>query len=273
MHRYIGMHPDVITHDRLEFAFFVDRDEFAVGFETIYGKYFSRQDPGKKLLIKNVGIIYYEDAIKRLHEHNPATKLLVVLRNPVERAYSAYQYAKMMGFERSNSFEEAIKQDLPSIRDHIIRGTVDYLGRGLYEKQLAIVYKYYPKDQVKVLLQEDLQRDPMITLKDCFGFCGLDDSFVPDFSKKFNESGRARFPLVMQVLKRTRALRKRISAVVPSGFRKRILSGIESINREDFKAEPMEAATRRFLESYFEEPNNRLGQMLGRDLSGWNNSK
>lgn len=273
MHRYIGMHPDVITHDRLEFAFFVDRDEFADGFETIYNKYFSRQDSGKKLLIKNVGIIYYEDAIKRLHEHNPAAKLLVVLRNPVERAYSAYQYAKMMGFERSNSFEEAIKQDLPSIRDQIIRGTVDYLGRGLYEKQLAIVYKYYPKDQVKVLLQEDLQRDPMITLKDCFGFCGLDDSFVPDFSKKFNESGRARFPLVMQVLKRTRALRKRISAVVPSGFRKRILSGIESINREDFKAEPMEAATRRFLESYFEEPNNRLGQMLGRDLSGWSNFK
>lgn len=270
LHRYMGMHPQVHTHERLEFAFFVDDDEYTDGFDSIYGKYFKRVDTARKLLIKNVGIIYYEDAIKRLRKHNPDVRILVVLRNPVDRAYSAYQYAKMMGFEKSVSFEAAIQQDLQAIPDKIIRGTVDYLGRGNYTEQLHVLYRYFPKDQVKVLLQEDLQLNPEANLKDCFAFCGLDDSYVPDFSKKFNESGRARLPWIMQLLKRTRAIRKKISILIPASFRKQVLSGIETMNRKDFKPEPIREETKRYLQSYFSEKNLRLGEMLGRDLSGWN---
>jgi hypothetical protein len=273
LHRYMGLHPDVLTHERLEFAFFVDDDEFADGYDKAYSKYFTNRQIEKKLLIKNVGIIYWEDALKRLQEHNPDARLILVLRNPVDRAYSAFQYAKMMGFEKANTFEEAINQDLHAIKDKIIRGTVDYLGRGDYADQLTMLFKYFPENQVKVLLQEDLQRDPTSVLKSCFAFCGLDDGFTPDFTKKFNESGRSRIPLVMQLLKRTRVVRKKISFLLPTSIRQKLLGGIERMNRQDYKPEPIKLETRDFLIRYYQEKNIQLGQLLKRDLSEWNQVK
>ncbi|MFN5324564.1 MAG: sulfotransferase domain-containing protein [Bacteroidota bacterium] len=273
LHRYMGMHPDVLTHQQLEYSFFVMDEEYCEGYEATFSKYFKVSSDGHKVLIKNVGIIYWEDALKRLYEHNPQVRMIILLRNPVDRAYSAYQYARLMGFEKSPTFEIALEKDLSQIEDKIIRGTVDYKGRGRYAEQLEAVYSLFPKEQVKVILQDDLQSDPEKVLKDCFGFAGLDPGFVPDFKRKFNESGRARFPIVMRWMKRTRLLRRQISKVLPFGLGTRLRKGLEQINRVDHKSEPMLDETRKKLLDYYLPYNKRLQDLIQRDLYFWNVAK
>ncbi|MEP7167786.1 MAG: sulfotransferase domain-containing protein, partial [Bacteroidota bacterium] len=127
---YLGQHPDLITHDEREFSFFVQDDEYTNGYENIFHKYFPEGPSEKKILIKNVGIIYWEDAMKRLQQHNPKAKIILVLRNPVARAYSAYWFAKLRGKENAPTFETALLSSEEKIFDKESKAVAAYLERG-----------------------------------------------------------------------------------------------------------------------------------------------
>ncbi|NIO39215.1 MAG: sulfotransferase, partial [Burkholderiales bacterium] len=86
-------------------------------------------------------------------------KIIVSLRNPVERAYSSFFYAKSYGLEPLRTFAEGIEAEPQRIRDNcsiLLR----YRDLGLYAKQLSRYYDVFPRDQIKVILFEDFIQDP-----------------------------------------------------------------------------------------------------------------
>ena len=96
MKNYLGEHPQITTHVAQEFSFFYDDQEFNRGLEYAFSHYFYKQSiSNNKIVCKHAHFYTSEKAIIRLSQHNPDCKLIIILRNPVERAYSSYLMEKL----------------------------------------------------------------------------------------------------------------------------------------------------------------------------------
>lgn len=115
----------------------------------------------------------------KIAEHCPQAKLIIILRDPFERAFSAYNLMFAHGrYDESESFQEAVKKD-PWI-----------IEQSLYASQLEHVYSLFPKQQIKVYLFEDIANRPMWLLQDVYQFLGVNPNFKPSrFDEKYNVSG------------------------------------------------------------------------------------
>lgn len=118
--------------------------------------------------------LYWHHALKRIYDYNPQCKLIVLLRNPIERAYSHWN----MSYDKQKetlSFLEALKAEptrtekqTQQLREH------SYIDRGLYVKQLQNLWQHFPKTQTLILKSEHLQHQPQQTLDDICHFLGVD---------------------------------------------------------------------------------------------------
>jgi hypothetical protein len=174
----------------------------------------------------------------------PKAKLIVLLREPVERAYSQYWLESQEN--ETLSFEEAIEREEERIgaeREQMLRDEryqsykfrhFSYLARGIYVDQLQAWMEVFPREQFLILKSEDLYRHPAAVLQQTLEFLGvptqLSDLQVQDF--------------------------KRYREPTPTGYMKTA------------KLPEMKPETRQFLTSYFKPHNARLNAFVGRDF-GW----
>ncbi|HEX2740833.1 MAG TPA: sulfotransferase domain-containing protein, partial [Rubrobacter sp.] len=168
---------------------------------------------------------------ERVKEAAPEVRLIALLRNPVNRAYSHYHHQVRLGDE-SRSFDEAVRAEEARLRDrHDIvpgfeyaaysgRRLSSYLARGIYVDQLVRWTTLFDDDQLLVLKSEDFFERREETVKQVLRFLGLPEQ-TP-------QEGRVR-------------------------------------NKGDYA--PMEPATRRRLEEFFEPHNQRLYEYLGVDFN------
>lgn len=166
----------------------------------------------------------------------PKVKLIIILRNPVDRAYSHYQQVRQDGVEPL-SFEDAIDREEERLAGEEKRLLDDmryasfnhrhysYLARGMYADQLSIWMRLFPKEQFLILKSEDLFSNPPAILTETFEFLNIPDG----------------------------VLKKRGEAYMPYNM---------------LSYDAMEPATRQRLAEYFKPHNARLYDFLGRDF-GW----
>jgi hypothetical protein len=131
--------------------------------------------------------LYVSGAAGRIRRYLPEARLMAVLRNPVDRAYSHHLHLVREGFERL-SFSEALKKEEERIRDNWPM-MWHYKNRGFYHEQLTRYYELFEAEQIRVYLYEDLKEDPVGMMRSIFRFLGVDDAFVPDTSLIHNASG------------------------------------------------------------------------------------
>lgn len=270
LHNYMGQMEGIITHDEREFTFFVEEDEYLKGYDKIYNEYFLESDDRRKVLIKNVGIIFWEDAMQRLKQHNPDVKIILIFRNPVARAYSAFWYAKLRGKEDANSFEEALQEAEGKSANKTNKGVDAYFERGNYAAQLKTLYNYFSPHQVKIILFEDFKENTNGILKELIQFCDLK---VTDFSminKKLKGASQARFTWLANFTNRQNSLKSNLRKLVPLKLRRRLRMKVNEINKKDFSVPPMNNETRQKLINYYKPMVNELSKLIGRDLSHWN---
>jgi hypothetical protein len=122
------------------------------------------------------------NSISHIAHYFPNTKLIIILREPFDRAYSAFNLLISHGRIKDMTFDQAIEA-YPWI-----------LEQSMYSKQLESVFKYFSKDQVKIYDFEDIKNRPLWLLRDVFLFLGVDSSFIPArFDEKYNVSGLPKF--------------------------------------------------------------------------------
>ena len=136
--------------------------------------------------------IIHPHAPTRIASLFPSIKLIVLLRNPVDRAYSHYQHEVKLGFERL-SFEDAIKQEPSRLQGEMEKMVGDenymsfnhrhfsYLARGIYVDQLKNWTKLFPQEQMLIIKSEDFFEWPQKVLSQVFGFLNLPDWSFPGF--------------------------------------------------------------------------------------------
>jgi hypothetical protein len=270
---YLGEHPSVITHPQQEMAYFTDDKEYALGCKKALSHYYKdlKYHKGKKTIAKNAILYVSEESVKRLHEHFPDCKLVLILRNPIDRAYSAYlmeyNFADV-GFpfkEVRNIAEKADESYWPFRL---------FIDAGNYAKHLKVIYKYFPKEQVKVILCEEILEDPLKTCGEIFRWLGVDDTFTPEI-KIYNSTQKrvsklyARF--AVNLLKKNHLLRKLGGLIMPAYYNYKLGDFIRNLNKTNNKYEEMDAHTREYLLNYYSNANKELEELIGKKVTQlWN---
>ncbi len=139
--------------------------------------------------------MYHPYAPERVAKALPQVKLLVVLRNPIERAFSHYSWEVSWGNE-TLSFEEAIdreeeriQQDLPILAHHYGHNHqhFSYISRGLYADQLETWFKFFPREQFLILKSEDMYAEPAAIYKQAIEFLGVPYVVPKELAKEYKQ--------------------------------------------------------------------------------------
>lgn len=200
-----------------------------------------------------------EITAQRIFQHYPKAKLIACLRNPVQRAFSAYQNDIIGGhLSKGKSFREAISENK------------EYLTRGFYYQQLKNYLSRFPKHQILILIYEDNKKSPQEFIQKIYRFLGIDDSFVSSMlKKKIGQSRTPRFVFVDRAIFHLASfLRRRgLDKLVWWGKKTGIPEFIRELNTEREKVPKLGEKTRLKLEKIFAKNVAQTAHLLNRDLS------
>jgi hypothetical protein len=189
----------------------------------------------------------------------PGCRLVVLLRDPVDRAFSSWQYLRSRGHD-AGSFEEGLAAE----EERTAAGWShmwQFARLSRYAEQLA-PFRAAFGDRLLVLVQEELAADPAGHLRRVFGFLDVDPDVAVDTGGRVNEGGRPRsrgVAVALNVLRRSPAARRLVTTAVPRRARERIRSA--NLRRETVAPE-----TRRRLAASFAGDLRDLQELLGRRL-------
>lgn len=152
-----------------------------------YSSLFSNLDQGKIVGEKSVSYMTNPDAVNRIRSTLPEVKLIFVLRNPIDRAYSQYKANVQRGTEYL-SFDRAL--DSEQRRRKFFKNNYSYLERGYYVSPLNRYYSLFNKDQIHVVIYEEFVKNPKEILEGICTFLKVERDFIEriDFSRRYNVS-------------------------------------------------------------------------------------
>lgn len=173
---YLREHPELCMANRKEVHFFDNEEHFA-NRNPDYSKYHAYFSPKKthKVLGEATPIyMYWDESPKRIFKYNPEMKLIIILRNPIERAYSHWNMERSRNADNL-SFRDAINTENERCREALPyqHRVFSYIDRGHYVDQLRKIWEYFPREQVLVLKNEDLKQNPYDTLNQVANFLGV----------------------------------------------------------------------------------------------------
>ncbi len=197
----------------------------------------------------------------RIKELLPNVKLIAILRDPAERAYSHFLYNKKMFVEELPTLEIALKEERNRVIDKF-GYRYKYLGKGFYFKQLSYYLKFFKEGQFKILLFDDLKNEPIKLLQEIFTFLEVDETFEPDISIKYNTSGVWRNDAIKSFLKQWHTLR----LLVEKRVSPRIVSYLGRIIMKPQNCNP---SLRREMIRQYRPDILQLQHLIQRDLSTW----
>lgn len=190
---HLLQHPDVRSPGKKEFHFF---DRWYDKGENWYRAQFpSRGVPGRAPFVTGEATpeyLYHPLAPERSFRLMPAARLVVLLRNPVDRAYSGYQHKVANGHERL-TFEKAVALEAERLRGERERMIADpsydsyndrhysYLARGRYLEQIRNWLVYYPREQLLIHNAEEFFADPPTIVNSVTDFLGLRRFTLPRY--------------------------------------------------------------------------------------------
>jgi hypothetical protein len=161
------------------FLYYRGEDWYRQFFPTERARREFAAEHGRPFLTGEASPSYMNDALapERMHRLLPDVKLLVLLREPVDRAYSQFQMRRRQGQEPFESFEDALGQEDPA-RFGSQGRTVDditrtYLARGRYAEHLERWFAVYPREQFHIRALEEIAPDPAAALAEAHDFLGL----------------------------------------------------------------------------------------------------
>jgi Sulfotransferase domain len=171
--------------------------------------------------------IFYPHAARRIYEVMPQVKIIAVLRNPVERAFSHYKYfiTRKMPFSEAIKVEQselAIERNMMMQNENYYSSTYQFysiLSRGIYVDQLRVYENYFGKDAMLILKSEDLFKYPQSVVNQVFKFLNVSPNNIKNLLQH---------------------------------------------NKQSYK--PMDDSLKKYLIDYYKPHNQRLYQFLGKDL-------
>jgi Sulfotransferase family len=206
--------------------------------------------------------LWSASAAANIYARLPDAKIIMILRDPAERAFSQYLHQLSVGLTAA-SFREHLEA---CARDghRELSPLYPFLEIGLYHEQVKRFLEIFPRKQIRIYWYEEAWREPAELLADVFRFLEVNAEFRPDLSERSHLRRAPRSARLHHFLKRS-GIWYPLRSLVPDGL-------FGSLRRLAFRSGPslaMDAADRRYLIDYYRDDIRRLGELLDRDLSGW----
>ncbi len=201
-----------------------------------------------------------KDAPRRIFETFPEAKLILCIRNPVNRAYSDYQMLKHYTFRESLSFSQAIRKN------------PKYLENGSYAKHLERYLEYFDLKNIQVVKFEDFKKNPINEIQKLYHFLGAEPNYLPNLdAQKSNTAKQTKFKIFRKLEYKT----KRIVASRGGGKfinylkEKNVHHLLRKLYTKPLSYPPMNEGDARWLKSQLIEDIEKLEQLLNMDLQSW----
>ncbi|MEK7137943.1 MAG: sulfotransferase [Patescibacteria group bacterium] len=180
----LAEHPEICFSSRKELHYFNFDHIYSQG-QTYLAKYFNHCPAGKIKGEWSTDYLYSPAAAQRIKEHNPNVKLLICLREPVERAYSHFLLQKysasIMPFQ---SFRQAVTG----------HDKYNYLKLGFYSQPLRYYLSLFPRQNILILIYEEVVNNPEQAIGAIYEFLGVAKNFrPPSLNKNIDYRGRKKF--------------------------------------------------------------------------------
>ncbi len=290
LYRHLDEHPDVAFSEPKEPVFFESlwvpgAAGLALYRERFFGHWRGEAAVGEART-HNLGLPFVP---ARVHETLPEARLIAVLRDPVDRAYSEWWHLLSRG-SVAHSFEEGIEENLArhargqrfegeagarAWREGLLDPTRPttryglYLDLGYYAEQIERYRALFAEERIKVVFFEDLSRDPLAVCRDLWSFLGVDpDRPLDDTDARNPARDRVRSPRAARWGDRVARMpgKEWIKRWVPEALLdlwRRFVDGRPA------RRPAMKAETERFLLDHFAPHNRALEALTGRALPGW----
>ncbi len=194
-------------------------------------------------------------------------KIIALLRNPTERAWSHYCQKKLDG-EEPLEFHDVIRPDTIRIRHkEQMVPSYDYIGMGMYSNQVKAYKESFP--QTKILFFEDFIQDPKITMSELSEFLAIENTWKNGSIKTYNASGIPKNKVaefVDKLVFKPNKFKDRFKFILPAQVRKEIKLRIPD---RLFHKEALTERLRLELMDLYETDIQQLEKILDRDLSRW----
>lgn len=208
-------------------------------------------------------LFHYESSAARIKKYVPNAKLIVVLRNPVERAYSDHlmHLRDAIGYR---GLSEQIKHS--SHKSFILR-------KGFYYAPLAYYFDQFGREQVKVFFYDDLCNNPQEFMAEFYQYLGVNKQFRPNTARKAQVAKIPKNKTINNLLKKNNILRNTatniLKTVMPVEARQKLRERLIDLNSQHKKQVPLSPEERQQLIELYREDILQLQDLVGRDLSSW----
>ncbi|MEC4812394.1 MAG: sulfotransferase domain-containing protein [Scytonema sp. PMC 1069.18] len=210
--------------------------------------------------------LYTPQVPERIQQYIHSTKLIAILRDPVERAFSHFSHFVRDGYEPLADFSQAIQEAEVRFRNNLLGG--NYVRYGFYYAHLKPYFERFDKDRIRIYLYEDLKASPLYVLQDIFRFLNVNDTFIPDLSLKYNVSGIAKNKTLHTFL--INLAKPDNKSILKLLFPEKLLWRVGlSLYNWNLKKLQLSLAVRRELIEIYRADILKLQDLIQRDLSKW----
>lgn len=257
LYHYLREHPQVFMSPIKETNYFTfdgrrTRHHSVTTLEE-YEALFSGVTTEKAIGEASPGYLRSRIAAEGIKRTIPDARIIISLRDPVDRLYSAFLHWQRNG-KAGRDFYEWFEPQAEEAN--------------FYLPRLERFFFRFPRERIKVLVFDDMVADTPAVLQDLFSFLGVDRDFEPDTSVVYNQAGTAASLGVSRVIDRLSRLRFAASRWVP--VLKRNTGTLARFRRANIgRAQPPPADLRERLVPRFAHDIERTSRLIGRDLSVW----
>lgn len=214
----------------------------------------------------SVRYLYYPQSVENIAQNLPGVKMIVILRNPIERLYSHYcMNAWTFGLEPL-TLQQALAAE-PERRQQHWGWDWHYVGIGMYYQQLKRYYQRFEPHQIRVFLYEDFLHSPLKILQEIYAYLGVDADFQADMSHKSKVAYWPQSRWAYQLLSQPNPFKSSLRRILPKTTFKNVINKAIALNQR--AVPPLEPAIRADLQEVFREDIAKLAQLIDRDLTRW----
>ncbi len=277
LYNWIAQHPDICAPNSLkDYPIFLSKNHSEKEIESFEKEYFREGYKEQKIILQGcVNYMFYRNGIENVYSFNPESKLICVLRNPTDRAISAYNYFKKLNLENLSLKEALLQEESRAKKSQRQKNNFTYKAHGLYFEQLEFIYSIFRKEQVLVLLYDDLKTKPEMVIKQTFDFLKVDNGIKVE-TKKLNVTGEIKHKPLHDLLFKESKIRKFIvdnfiDPILPIHRRTNLKLAFlnwntkknKKVNENSFEHE------RNDLKQFFKQDIEKLEKLIGKNLDHW----
>lgn len=258
---YLSMHPDIFMSKVKEPYYFVDG--FGVSSKEEYLDLFRNRGGARYCGEASTGYLFDKDSPEKIRSVCPDAKIIIILRNPIDMAFSLWQFMQRQGNETS-SFYDAFLSDRSANFEFLSKCAgwpMNYLyfERAKYFSQVKRYYDCFPKEQIFLDTFESFFSDLTNGMEGLYDFLGVD--VLHSKYEIINEGGGAKFAFLRALNQRRYPLLKKL---LPVELRDAVRGIVRKINLDNAKKQKLDHDTRNVLATHLKEDISKLEQLVGR---------